>query len=282
MKVLLALAVLATSASALASSRDIYDIMYLPNAGTTYGSTFLSQVDGRVEATPDVDIDGFTITQAVGHSFTDRFLVEASLNYAKTGTDVDYGPRTESTGFSDPTVSGRFRVMDESLRLDIIGGALISIGDAKEESDGDTNNLNGGSQLFAGAQVGQKESSYQWSFLGQINHAMKAKTNVSGGSDVEDDAFNTLTFRADLLNKLTDSTFIRTHLSSAFSEEYDDDNNGSTSSLTTYEIGAEFQHMFTKDFLGRLGVDYRRYNTGLANVDSFDLWAFNIGALYQF
>src|SRR5690606_11391973 len=101
-----------------------------------------------------------------------------------------------------PTISARFRTMDERFRWDIIGGATISFMDREIDSDNDRNNLQGGHSLFAGTQLGVKTEIMQWALTGAIVHNMKSTTeyDVNGGDDVdiEDDANNELLVRGDL------------------------------------------------------------------------------------
>lgn len=289
MKVLLALAVLATSATALASSSDIYDIQYLPNAGTTYGFSTLDYLQGKIEPKggSDSKIKGPRFEQTIGHSFSDRLSVQASLNYLKFTNSTSGSSDTDTKGISDPTVTARFRMIDEAIRLDLVGGALIGVGDNKTKSNGDSNNLNGGSNLFIGAQVGEKRENLQWSFLAQVTRHMEATFKDSSNSPsttVKDDAHNDLLLRADLLNKLAEMSYLRSHLSTQFTDSYKDDSTPKTetASQTIYEIGTEYQHLLSKDLMLRAGVDYQLINQYAGQIDKISAWDFKIGANYQF
>lgn len=286
MKVILALAVLATSVTALASSSDIYDIQYLPNAGTTYGFSTLDYFQGKIEPKggSDTKIKGPRFEQTIGHSFTDRLSVQASLNYLKYTSSTSGTSDTDTKGVSDPTVTARFRMIDEAIRLDLVGGALIGVGDYKVKSNGDANNLNGGSNLFIGAQVGEKRENLQWSFLAQMTRHLEATTKTSGSPTLKDDAHNELLLRADLLNKLAEMSYLRSHLSTQFTDSYDDDDTpkSTTAPQTIYEIGTEYQHLLSKDLMLRAGVDYQMINQYSGQIDKISAWDFKIGANYQF
>ncbi len=288
---LLAVAVLATTTSvAFAADSAIYDVQYLPKAGTTYGQTEWQYLQTEVEISNDdgSKSDGWNLQQTIGHSFTDRLSVEGLINYTDVTNDPEDSTENDSdqTGISDPTVQARFRAMDEQWRLDIIGGAKISLGDSEFKSNGDSNNLDGGNELFLGTQIGQKSENMQWAVLGQYNRVMESTTDFkgAGGGKVKDDAYGQWTFRGDILNKLAEKSYLRSHLSAIFTPEYNDDETpeGTVSSSTTYEIGTQYQHLFSQDLLGLAGVDYQTVNVSSGQVDSVTGWRFSVGARYQF
>lgn len=287
MKKLLAVAVLATTTAAFAAAdRAIYDVQYLPNAGTTYGQTEWSFAKAEVEAdSGDEDIDGWVLTQTVGHAFTDRLSVQASLNYADLTSDPQGGSETDfANGISDPTITARWRAMDEAWRLDVIGGALISLGD-KENDNGDLNNYEGGHDLFLGAQIGQRSDKMQWAVLGQYTHHMEATTDVKGGQEIDADAHGDWTLRADLLNKFSEKSFLRSHLTGMWTPKYDTEQGtteDSEASSAMWELGTQYQHLFSQDLLAFAGVDYRTTSEDTSDQDSNTAWIYTIGARYQF
>ncbi|MBA2405804.1 MAG: outer membrane beta-barrel protein [Bdellovibrionales bacterium] len=289
MKVLLALAVLATSATALAAdNREIQDIMYLPNTGTTYGFSTIQITNGEEKADAgDTETTGYNLTQSIGHSFTDRFLLQADLSYADFESDDDSvgGTKTNQTGISDPTISARFRTMDESFRWDVIAGATLGFVDREQDSDGDLNNHQGGSSLFVGTQFGGKSESFQWAILGLLTHNREATVDVDGLGDVDLDANNELLTRLDVLSRLGDKSFLRSNVAANFAEGYEDDQSPSqefAAPETTYSIGTEFQHLISKDLMLRAGVDYSIANRSSGQVDDITAWNFLGGANYQF
>jgi long-subunit fatty acid transport protein len=284
MKKLIAVAVLATTTTlAFAADRAIYDVQYLPNAGTTYGQTQWDWTQMKLEAdSGDADTDGWTLTQTVGHSFTDRFSLEGSINYTDMTTDPDGGSKTDTTGISDPTLQARYRVMDEAWRWDILGGATIGLGDSKTKSNGDSDNRQGGSDLFLGTQIGQKSENLQWAVLAQYNSYMKATSKTSGQPKVKDDAHGQWTLGADLLNKLSEKGYLRSHITGVWTPDYDDNQNGTTASSATWNLGTQYQHMFSQDLLAYGGVNYQMINTASGQIDDFNAWILTLGARYQF
>lgn len=286
MKKLLALAVLATSTVAYSAS-DIYDIQYLPSAGTTFGFSEAEILKGNIEfknaGGAETDLNGYKFVQTVGHSFSDKFSAQVSLNYMNLENDTDGEDETTTSGISDPIFQARYRLMDSDFRWDIIGGALVSLGDSEVESDGDTDNWQGGHSIFLGTQFGAKTESLQWAVSAALTHNLEATTEFKDVDEkVKDDANNELLIRGDLLNKLAEKSFIRSHLSANFIEGYDDDADGSTAAATTYELGAEYQHLMSTDLLLRAGIDYTTTNVNSGFIDSYTTWTYRLAANYQF
>lgn len=284
MKALLAVVVLASAATVYAdTTRSIYDIMYLPKAGTSFGFSEVEYSRDRTEfkgTDSKTVIKGFGFDQTVGHSFSDRLSAQASIGYgsytSKTGStefDID--------GLTDLNLSAKFRTMDEKYKWDLIGGVVAGLADSEVESNGDTNLAQGGSSVFLGTQFGSTFNGMQWAVLGQYKHNMKATTDVPGG-EVEDDANGEFLLRADVLNKLAEKSFLRSHLDANFTETFEDDANGETVASTKYTLGTEFQHLCKANLLLRAGVDYSMVNHDANIVDNHSVWAFRLAANYQF
>jgi hypothetical protein len=290
MKKLLAVAVLATSTAAFAASdRAIYDIQYLPNAGTTYGQTNWNWSQQKIKAdSADVKTDGWMLSQVIGHSFTDRLSVQAGINYTDMTADPDGSKKVDQTGISDPNITARWRVMDENWRLDIIGGADIGLGDRKADltSGQPKNNYMGGSDLFLGAQIGQRWDNIQWAVSGQYTNYMKSTTDVTGtSSDLKTDSHGAWTLRADLLDKLSEKGYLRSHLTNMYTDKADAKLAGTNQDVapsTMWELGTQYQHMCSVDFLAYAGVDYRRIAQNTGDQDSNNTWIYTLGARYQF
>lgn len=296
MKKFIVLAVLASS-TAFAAESGIYDIQYLPTPGTTYGFTTVEMGKGTIETDDsDTDIDGYIFTQTFGHAFTDRFSLEATLNYANLEADPEGRSSWEyRKGVSDPTISARFRMMDENFRWDLLGGALIGLSDKESDVDSEgfidgQDNLQGGNSVFIGTQIGVKSEYVQWALLAQLTHNMKADKdyNFDDGTEdieVEDETYNELLIRGDLLNKLAEKSYLRTHILVNFTEEIGNEEENivtPTPTATLYEVGAEYQHLIAQDFLARVGVDYWQTNQRTGSIDTFDAWIFRIGGNYEF
>lgn len=284
MKAFLALAVLASSAVSMASDRAIYDIMYLPTAKTAYGISELNYVKTKVDfGSSDLNITGPIFIQTLGYSFSDKLSVNAALNYTNLEFDPDGSSKTETSGVSDPKFEARFRTLDTVHQWDILAGAIVGLGDAKTKSNGDSNNLQGGSSLYLGTQFGAKTTSLQWAVLGQITHNFKAKTeDKQNDVDVEDDANNSLLLRGDILNNISEMSKLRSFVSVDFAEGFDDDQDDDTAAATTFAIGTEYQHLISSNLMLRGGVDYNCIKQDTGSIDSFNTWIFRLGANYQF
>ena len=292
MKSFLSLALLATSTISFAAERNIYDIMYLPESGTTYGATLLSIGRAKQEANDsDTKVSGYSFYQFLGHSFTDRLAVQFFFDYSDTEVDPEGEKKYDSTtGFSDPSFSARYRIQDEAILWDFAAGATLSLGDKETEVNSEdrpeSDNRQGGNSLFFGTQLGSKTDHFQWALAAQVTHNFKAETEyeLENGLEatLEDDAHNELTLQADILNKLAEKSFLRSHFTTNFTESYEDDRDNETASSTTYDIGTEYQHLLSQDLLLRAGIDYSILKVRTGQIDKFTAWTYNFGLNYQF
>ncbi len=285
MKKFFTIALIAATSAAFASERAIYDIQYLPAAGTTYGFTEMNHESRSIEANRgDLDIDGLRISQTIGHSFTDRLTVNANVNYFEGERDPKGGTKTDEDGLSDLGVNARLRMIDEAIRFDILGGIQYEISESRVESGGDVDNryLSGGDKANIGVQVGEANEKMQWAVLGRYIHNFKRDIDFPAG-DLKIEANRAVQTRADLLNKIAEKSLIRSHLTIDFIERTEDTNGSSfQGAQTNFELGAEYQHLFSQDLLGRVGVDYRMSKYESADLDLDNTWIFHVAANYQF
>lgn len=292
MKRFFAVAALTVAGSSFAAAdRAIYDIMYLPSMGTSYGFTEVGYLTRDIKGTgtyDDVDVSGYGIEQTVGHSLTDKLTINLNLNYVNGEIESD-GDSIDQQGISDPVVNGRFRLMDEDMKLDLIGGLVMSLGEAEIDNNNDRDNKQGGNAMFGGVQFGQKkDENLQWAVLAQYRRNFERKYEVDIGPvdvDVKFKPNNEYLLRADLLNKLGDVSFLRTHAFIEISDKVDAKTSGVSSLFgptTIYELGTEYDHLLSQDLMAKARVDYRIDSSNTGNYNSDRAWAFTVGANYQF
>ena len=294
MKKFASIVLLVSSLTAMAADRTIYDLMYLPNAGTVYGFSDFSLVDGRAEGEVigedyDVNISGYNFEQTVGYSVTDTFSVQLDMNYASTKQKVDLNDALNSfgnedtegktKGLSDPSLTFKYRALEDGLIIDVGAGVTVKTGD-NEIDDEERDNKQGGNSFLLAGQVGQKMESFQWAFISKFERYMKSTVDTKGEGKVKDDAHNEWTFGGEILNKLDENMFLRSTLGVAFSDGYDDDEDDKTPPVTQYVIGTEFQYLFSQNLLGRVGIQYVKQNQ--SPFDTFQDMTFKVGATYQF
>lgn len=288
MKKLIAVAVLSATTASFAADRAIYDVQYLPNAGTTYGQTEWGYTNRTIEGKSgagDIDAKGWGINQTVGHSLSDKLSLQLDINYLNATLDPDGGSKVDQKGLSDPTLTARYRLMDDAWRLDLIGGVLVSLGDSKVKSNGDTDNRQGGHAGFIGAQIGQKTEEMQWAVGARYTRNMKRTIDdKTVGSDVDIKSNNDLLLRADILKKVADKSLVLAHVSANYVAQLEDDDSNSSyqASSADYELGAQYQHVCSKDLLAYGGLDYQMYNSNTGYIDSDKAWVVTLGARYQF
>ncbi len=284
-------ALILCSANVFAADRNIFDLMYLPKAGTAYGLSDISVVSGLASAEfVDIDISGYNLEQKVGYSITDRLTVDVGMNYSSVQQKYNYSSAVSNTDFTnkakgvnDPSFDLRFRILEETLILDVLASYKMQTGDHKIDGN-DYNNKQGGNSSQLGFQLGQKMNGMQWSFLGGLERFYKATTQTTSSSGTKstsrDNAYNEWTFEGALLNNMSETSFIRSSLGVQFADKYKDNKNTETSSNTKYQLKGEYQYLLSKDVLLRGGLAYNTINQ--AGLDKFYFWVINAGATYQF
>lgn len=280
MKRIIALGLLVAGTSALAdSSRNIYDLMYLPKAGTAYGISQANYADARLMDS-DTKIDGeiWNVNQSLGYSLSDMLSLQASLGYGQSNYDSGV---SDSSGISDPLFNARFRLMEGEYLLDFLGEAAISLGDHEIDKDNEGDARNGGHEVAAGAQFGRKTEGYQWAFSGLLRYNLESTTDdKSSGVKTKDDAHFGVDLGGDFLVRTTAQSNLHLLAKAMIEQEYDDNKGGSTASLNTYTWGGEYQYLVSSDLMARAGISYSLIKG--AKIDQNDVFMFSVGANYQF
>jgi long-subunit fatty acid transport protein len=281
MKRFLALSLVLVGANAMAdSTRSIYDLMYLPQAGTAYGITDARYSDWRLmDRGTKVDFKEYNANQTLGYSLTDMFSLSARIGYDRFKNE---DANTVNKGVTDPVINARLRLMDGDYRLDILVEGLISLGDEIIESDGDGNALSGGHQLAAGAQFGQKQKDWQWSVTGLVRRYFESnqENRTPGGIDIESDAHFGVDLAADILGRLSETSNLRAYMTTNIEQGYDDDQNLENGQSSMHLVGLEYQYVISNDLLVRGGINYRWVDT--QHIQQYDAISPNVAANYQF
>lgn len=274
-----------------ANDSDIYDLMYLPKAGTAYGFTTFGFGQQKREADNsdfDLEVDGFEISQTLGYALTDRFSLDLDINYRDLEGDPEVGDKFDAAkGVSDPTLTARFRTVDETFRWDLVGGAIINFVD-REIDDGDANNVQGGHSFFIGTELGTKTENVQWLVGAFLIHNLEAETEFEtpiGDGTVEEDSNNALAIRTAFHHRLHEKNFLRWSADALFTEEIGNDREefiGKEAPESNYQFGLEYQYAASQDLLVRLGGHYQIFNTQTGQIDDWTGWDAYIGANYQF
>ncbi len=280
------------SLNVTAADRSIWDLMYLPNAGTISGSTQLTHHAGRAKyGSVRSDISGVGYFQTLGYSITDSILLTGSVNYLDLSNKINLASsKSYLRGWSDPTLEGRVRLLDQQFLVDILLGGTASTGDY-EASANKTNNKGSndfyfvsGPAFFLGVEAGQKLESLQYALLFKMTHMGETTDRNEGFPTVENEAHNLYLMQASLLNNLMEKTFLKSYVSARFVDAFSDDGTPDTKTapITDLRIGSALQYAVTSDVLAHVGVNYRKLNYDSGTLDDFHIWMFDLGARYQF
>jgi hypothetical protein len=187
------------------NERDVYDLMWLPHKGISFGSSEIKFEDHEFEsnvagAPGKIQESDRRFLQNFGHSFTDRLSVTVGTNYLfrrKITFTPDSGSETitEDKGVGDPSGEARWRVLEQgnnSFTLDVVPSLSVSTGKF-EQGTGlkQGNNQTGRNNYGARLEAGKKYNKFQWmTFVGYTNY-MEAKGNdLTSGDSVTSSSFS--------------------------------------------------------------------------------------------
>lgn len=296
MKVVIALFLLTFTCIASAGDRAIYDLMYLPKAGTIFGSTNAAFITGKATQHEDTSGDiadlkysGYGVFQSVGFSLMDSLFISGSMSYQGVDikADIDGGDNETYTynGISDPSLAARCRVIDSEYLLDVLAGATIATGDAKDATvDKDGNNKTGGYILNLALEFGKKVQDSQYAFQLGATRNFEA-TEKSSGLETKSNAHMEYNLRGSMLQGLTENTFINPFVEMTITNAFHDDRGTKNQQTTSFDLGAEYQYLLSQNLLLKAGIKYT--NTENAVIDTTEtrediLLTFLAGANYQF
>lgn len=206
--------------------------------------------------------------------------LNANLSYLKAEVDPSYAKTTDYEGLSDLNFGARYRLLESEYVLDLLASATISWGDHEIKSNGDSDNLIGGHVVGLGAQFGKKTADFQWALAANVNRFLESTIdNKVVDEKLDGDAHFGYKLRADILNKVGEKSWFRTHLSGEFIDSYEIEKS-STASVTNFEIGGEYQHLCSQNLMVRFGVTHDQYITD--SIRQYNALTFLAGANYQF
>jgi hypothetical protein len=282
MKFLIALSLLVTSVASIASTRSIFDLQYLPKAGTLFGTTDASVTNTNIYIrTVKADIDANQLSQTVGFSVMDNLLLSVSANYLESSLKVSNSDTVRTRGLSDATVAGKFRLMDDAYIFDILADYLISTGDSEVNgSQTRYDNKAGGGIANVAAQFGSKSADFQWAVLARFTRFFEATQDISGAGDNDSKAHNAYYVEGSTLMNLSFQDWkFKTTLSALSVDGYKDDSE-SNASVTQIGLAGEWQYVCSTNLLARAGVGLTETITD--RIQQYNSWKFNVGATYQF
>ncbi len=272
------------AAFAQTRERNIYDLQYLPEKRVIFGTSDVSYskyVFRRSQQNTKTETSIFS--QSFGYSFTDDFSLTISANYltSTSRSDFDLGTISADTklnfkGVSDPVIEGKYRLQDNYFRVDLVSGLLVKSGDAELKGD-EFNNKIGGHIFNFGLDVGQKFELVQWYLEVLYLHVFET-TQVTENETTTDNAFNVYSSTFAVLGFIGEHTLLKGSVRAGVSDPL---GGGARSTVQNLTVGPELQHLFTENFLMRMGIAYEtRQITSRDGVN--EGWLYTLGATYQF
>ncbi len=282
------------SFNVLATDASIFDLQYLPAAGMVYGHTSASYTSGEAKNIKTTAIYGWTYSQTLGYAFSDKFLLSGRIRNSSLTYEYYAGSKAQFTGWSDPSIDGRYRILNGNFLLDFIGGGIISTassytnfgGAANAHGSNDAEFL-GGPQVFMGLEFGQKTEYLQYAFLAQGSRVMNSKSRYKSVATEKNDPYNIWSLQGSLLNKLSESTYLRSFIGTKFVDGYlaeasDTKQKYSIAPIIEYRGGTGLDYVFSPSFLLNTGVTYRQFKFDSGKIDHYYMFVWNVGLKYQF
>jgi hypothetical protein len=218
------------------AGRILSDPNYLPLADQFYGTTAYSHgwTDGNSANSAGLDTSSFrvntnTLDQLLAFGITDDLSVNASFEYTPINyREISYASGRSSTvnssGFSDPTFGGTWRVFDQNswpVDLDLLGSYTpdwIDAHTATTSADGTV--ARGGEAGTVGAALGYDtrsfgiRGSFGANFLGD-----STSYNLATGDTIETESHTNYTLALDTQTRLTDLFSVNAGLAHTFASD---------------------------------------------------------------
>lgn len=294
------------------NDRAIYDLMYLPTAGTNFGQSYIvsaatvSKVKQNGTTVADVNAGQQVINQFLGRSFTDSFAVAIQFDYLmKQRVEVDFEDASnsdeelDSKGFGDPSLGFKYRLLnqkDSTINLDISPLVTFGTGDSISATDDDEgNNKNGGNTYSLDVTVGKKFNEIQWTAFIGIEQSEEAKSKDATTKEKSKAAgHSTFSVGGQFLRNINEKWvfdfMVRMSAEQGYKDKADDGTYTKFGSITSLEIAPEFTYYETPNlaFLGRASListnDYKLTDeTGTEQkYEDNATFALVLGAKYQF
>lgn len=278
----------------VAAEASLYDLQYLPSAGMIYGHTNASYTSGEAKSINTTAIYGWTYSQTIGWAPTDRLLLSARIKNSSLTYEYKAAGKAQFTGWSDPYLEGRYRLLDENYILDFLGGGIVATessytnygGAANAHGSNDADFL-GGPQIFMGLEIGKKTDFLQYAFQAIGSRYMNSTSRYKGEPTQKNDPYNILSFQGSLLNKLSEKFFLHSFLGTKFVDGYLSQESGTkqkykVAPVIEYRMGTGFDYALSPSFLLNTGVTYRQFKFDSNEIKHYYMWVWNVGLKYQF
>ncbi|MDD0853641.1 hypothetical protein HBN50_11050 [Halobacteriovorax sp. GB3] len=260
------------------NTREIHDLMYLPESGTVFTEiTFTS-----THSDSDIEYVNQNLTSEskkmletelqIGSSINDRFAWAIEVPYTlKEESETEYGPAStqngqkeiiENQGLQDINLKLKYRLKEQStdkVNLDISLNVSPKTGDSEKGSTTkDGNAYRGGTDFGIGLEVGKKFKDF--SLVGNVSFEHNGESEsklLSDESTTKVDSYNTLVLGVTAQLMPTENLFLNAGVGIVNIGEYESLNDG-TKTKYDYDSSLVFAfglgYIISKD--SAFGIDY--------------------------
>lgn len=257
-----------------------YDLMYLPEQGTVFGTTkiehriqTLELADAKTKANSNV------VTQTIGYSLLNNLSFEVGMSYVanqKYSVGTSAGKSSFfNDGAGDPTAQLRFRILDSRFTVDFTAGGALSVKDRKPEEFGIRA---GGHIVTAGFDVGMRRDDTQYKLSLNATSVFEAETDLPGNSKLTTESYQLYDFTVTRLAQLSEELFTAAHLGIGWTTPIREKETESLiGTATRYTAGADLRYLLSHNMVVRPGAQYTTSSGYVKNDD----WTFYAALDYQ-
>lgn len=254
----------ATQAVAQTKS-ERFDLMYLPEAGTLFGSTEASygvfkseKLNGQGPSFQKTDLYQVLVTQTLGFSLMDIFSLEAGVSFSPLFKGDLKSPNTvtayKDDGLTDPFVQARFRVLNSDFRFDVRAFGSFSIEDRDARTSVGALSA-GGHTAGIGFDLGRKKEDSQFAISLDVRSFFD-QTSKFQTTTTKTDAFYGANLRFARLVSLAEKLYFNAFFDIGYLTAIKDNANNLIGSSLNYSAGVDLRYALTSSIVLRPSLEY--------------------------
>jgi hypothetical protein len=241
------------------------DLMYLPSAGTLFGTSEASfgkinseKLIGQGPSFVKTDFNLVVLTQTVGYSLLNNLSLEAGISFSPVFSGDLKTPNTvtdfDGDGLGDPFVEARFRLLNSNFLFDIRVFGLFSIEDRDSRTSVGSIET-GGHVAGLGFDLGRKQDDSQFAIsldvLAFLEQTAKFQTTT-----IKTDTYYTANLRFARLVTLQEKLKFNAFFDLGYNTAITDDANNRTGSALSYSAGVDLRYALSDRIVLRPSLKY--------------------------
>jgi hypothetical protein len=242
------------------------DLMYLPQAGTLFGTSEASfgvfnterQISPTSTSYVKTDFKQVLLKQTIGFSLLDNLSLEAGITFSplfkgdikSANTVTSY----KEDGIGDPTIQARFRLLNAQYLFDVRAFGSFNIEDTDSRTRVGSVGL-GGHSAGLGVDLGRKSDDSQFAISVDVR-AFLEQTSKFQTTTLKTDTFYAANLRFARLVTLADKLMFNAFFDFGYVTSIKDNANNLIGSSLNYSAGVDFRYVLTDRVVIRPSLEY--------------------------